>query len=1025
MPIPIHLRVHTQFSLLAGTASVRSLAEQAAEQGMKTLAITDHNALYGAVAFAKACRKAGVDPILGMTVRISATESGKHPAGVPADLVLLAKNPEGYRSLCRLSSLIQGNPQREEFIARGLGFDPLRDHHEGLICLSGGSRGWISRLLAGGEKRAAARYAGRLAELFRDNFYLALEIQKGESEAILQESIEIGARLGLETAAVQPVYCLDRNEVPSLRLLAAIEHNCTLEELPDSAQPDRGNPDVDLQWLSPEKLSKRFSAYPQALDGIARIAERCGPALPDGSPIWPALSLPPGKTPDQALAEKARAGLVEKYGSNPDPVTEKRLDSELAAIAMHGYAPLFLIVADIVRFAEESEIPTSTRGSVANSLVAYCSAITTVDPIEHDLYFERFLHPARIDMPDIDLDFCSRRRDEVLDYVRKTYGEERMALVATISTLRPRSAVRETAKAFGLNEDQVNDLAKTVPQRVRRRITQDEVLSHIRNPQWQQIVREAFKIEGQPHHLSVHPGGVVIAPGPITDVLPVQWARKGFLITQFDHKDVEALGLSKLDLLGIRALTVLADTVEWVRREQQPDFRLAQIPFDDPPTSDLISRGETIGVFQCESSGAQRTLRSLQARTVRDMAVANAFFKPGPSTGGMADTFVRRYRGEESPAYLHPSLEPILGVTRGVMIFQEQVLRIAREIAGLSWEQADRLRRGMSKFLPHEMDQIADEFVHGCMRSSDLRAAFTQPQADKLWAQIQAFAGYGFNQGHATAYAEVSYRSAYLKTHWPAEFLCARLADRGGYHHPVVYMAEAQRLGMQILPPHINISGARFTLTREEGGRANLWMGLDQVRDLGQSAIAQINHERNESPFLNLRDVLSRVALRDKEIEHLIQCGALEGMGPNRNALLKEMEQGRKAGSVNQMSFFDAAPQVEEETRAQIMAWESKLLGHPVSVTPLHLLASTPEHTPLRQLGEKSQRSISILGYRLPGWTGGESYFLSDGEGYIHVRSGSSQPKPSSWQAVHLQGHWQVEGKWLPRFQVERMKLLG
>ncbi|PKO23451.1 MAG: hypothetical protein CVU38_04040, partial [Chloroflexi bacterium HGW-Chloroflexi-1] len=721
-----HLEVHSHFTLLGATPAVADLAARAAADGLSHLALTDTNALYGALAFARACREVGVQPIIGMMV----TVEGPHPpapfpareegAGLPSlrrggvggevggrvggevggrvggevgnevgHLILLAKDPTGYRSLCRLSSLIQGNPDREAWAARGLDWETLRAHRDGLICLSGGRAGWIERYLRAGDLAAAQIYAGRLAGIFDENACLALEIHGPKDEAIAAEVAALGRRLGLPSAAVQPIYCMAPEDTPRLRLLAAIRENVRLKDGENLAPAPRGGAGRGerYHWLSPAEMAARFARFPGAVEMTGALAARCGPALPDGRPIWPALKLPQGQTPDATLTTQAEAGLVERYGPDPATETQARLAHELTAIARHGYAPLFLVVTDIVRFARGQEIPVSTRGSVANSLVAYCAGITTVDPIAHDLLFERFLSPARADAPDIDLDFCSRRRDEVLAYVREAYGAEHVALVGTVSTMQPQSAVREAGKAYGLDEATIKTLTALLPRRWRpdpRRRDQRtvaDVLETIPDPRHREVVRVAYELVGQPDHLSVHPGGVVITPGPLTDVLPVQWAPKRFLITQFDHGDVEALGLPKLDLLGIRALTVLADAAELVRRHHDPAFRLAQIPLDDPLTGDMLARGETIGVFQCESEGAQRTLRRLRARTVRDLAVANAFFKPGPATGGMADAFVRRYRGEERVTFLHPALAPILGPTKGVLIFQEQILRVATEIA--------------------------------------------------------------------------------------------------------------------------------------------------------------------------------------------------------------------------------------------------------------------------------------------------------------------------------------------------------
>jgi DNA polymerase III alpha subunit len=392
---------------------------------------------------------------------------------------------------------------------------------------------------------------------------------------------------------------------------------------------------------------------------------------------------------------------------------------------------------------------------------------------------------------------------------------------------------------------------------------------------------------GQPDHLSVHPGGVVITPGPLTDYVPIQMSPKGFFVTQYEHGDVARLGLPKIDLLGIRALTVLADSAELVRRFHDPSFRVENVPMDDPRTGQLLAGGDTIGVFQCESEGAQATLRKLQASTVRDLVVANAFFKPGPATGGMAAAFVRRYRGEEPISYLHPSLAGILGPTQGVLLFQEQVLRVATELAGLSWKQADQLRKGMSHFGAEQMAALRETFVAGCMRRPPVGPGLSASQAAMLWEQVVAFAGYGFNQGHATAYADVSYRSAYVKCHWPAAFLSARLADRGGFHHPAVYVAEARRLGITVRAPHINHSDMDFAY-EPAGSNGTLWMGLGQVRELTRNTVEQVMAERARRPFSGVQDMAARVALRRQEAIHLIQSGALDGLGRDRRALLAE-----------------------------------------------------------------------------------------------------------------------------------------
>jgi DNA polymerase III subunit alpha len=1038
-----HLWVQSHYSLLGGTAGVQALAAQAAANQLSHLALTDHNGLYGAVAFARACRAADVQPLIGMSINVAASlnEAVPYPEA-PGRLVLLATGPAGYRSLCRLSAELQGSHERQKRLAYGLTWDALKEYSRGLICLSGGRLGWLERYLRAGNQVAAGRYVGRLGGLYGDNCFLSLEIHRPEDEVIAQETVQLAGRFGLAAVVAQPVYTLTAAERPHLHLLAAIDHNCRLADVPPTALPAWGDPDTDWHWLSPAEIARRYAAFPGALDQVGQIAARCEPALPDGRRLWPVLDLPDGQKPEAALQQLAAAGLQARYGEAAEPTIESRLQQELTAINEQGYAPLFLVVADIVRYARQTAVPVSTRGSVANSLVAYCTGISSVDPIAHDLLFERFLNPDRADPPDIDLDFCSRRRDEILAYVREKYGAEQVALVSTINTFQPKSAVRETAKALELDERRITDLVRQLPRRLhpdprrRDRRTLVELAADLDDPQLADVLHAAQPLIDQPHHLSVHPGGLVITPGPLTDYVPVQWTAKQFLITQFDHRDVERLGLPKLDLLGIRALTVLAGAADLVRRDHDPNFRLEAIPSDDPATGEILARGETIGVFQCESAGAQRTLRQLQAQSVGDLAAANAFFKPGPATGGMAAAFIRRYRGQEEVAFLHPALEPILAPTQGILLFQEQILRVATEIAGLSWAEADHLRRGMSKFQAEEMATMQSRFITGCTRPAPDGPGLTAVQAETLWEQVIAFAGYGFNQGHATAYAGVSYHSAYLKAHYPAAFLAARLAYRGGFHHPAIYMAEAQRLGIEIRPPHVNHSDYGFALgqmmddgrwTLDDGRcvvngppsivhRPVLWMGLGQVRSLRRRSTEQIIARREERPFTSLRQLVERVSLQSKELTHLIQCGALDGLAQSRAALLAEAERMALSGSAGQMAFDFFQPAVTAETAADRLQWERRVLGLPVSVTPLALLPNLPDEC--KSLAEvcRSRGRVTFAGYRLPGRTGGRGFFLSDGRSYLVAQLDESLPIPRSWQPVVGNGRWQEDewgGGWL------------
>jgi DNA-directed DNA polymerase III PolC len=1050
-----HLHVHSHYTLLGGSASVAELVNRATAEGMKALTLTDTAVLIGAVQFNQACAKAGIQPLIGMTLPITALEGEMHlEPGTAGRLVLLATGPEGYRSLCRLSSAIQSSPERGELLRHGIPWNWLKENQTGLLCLDGGRMGWAERYLRAGNRQAAVRHASRLGGLFGEMGYLSIELHTPGDRAVAHELSSIGERFGLAPVAVQPVYCLQAADIPKLRLLAAIDHNCPLPDVPATALPALGDTAVFLHWQSPQTIAEKFADFPEAVARVGEIVRQCEGCLPDGRPIWPKLPLPAGKTAEETLAEQANTGLQERitYSAlrkEPDHALRTthyatRLQHELTAISQQGFAPLFLLVADITRFARETGVPVNTRGSVANSLVAYCLGITQVDPVEHDLLFERFLNPARANLPDIDLDFCSRRRDEVLHYIRKTYGAERVALVATISTMQPKSAVRETAKAYGYDEAGMKRLAAVVPAfwhpdpRRREEPSLDDVLGQLPDPRDQDVMRVAFTLVGQPHHLSIHPGGVVITPSPLTDFVPVQLAPKGFLTTQFDFRDAEAIGLPKMDLLGIRALTVLADTADLIRTHHDPNFDLAAIPLADEETAVTLTKAETIGVFQCESTGAQRTLRQLAAKSVRDLAIANAFFKPGPALGGMAQAFVRRYRGQEPVAYLHPALEPILRQTSGVLLFQEQILRIATEIAGLNWGEADRLRKGMSRFQAREMAAMKLRFVHGCQEVSGL----TAEQAETLWGQVEPFAGYGFNQGHATAYADISYRSAYLKTHYPAEFLCARLADHGGFHHPAIYIAEAQRLGIPVHPPHVNFSGWKFALgdigilgywdiaqypnIPISQSPYHLWMGLAQIRDLRHASIAAIVAGR---PYHNLRDLLSKVLLQNKEVAHLIQCGALDGLGESRAALLAEAAEIGRAGSARQMAFaFGLGTAVPPEPLAQRLEWESHLLGWPVSANPIALVKEqTADDVPLRYVHRLHNQKTTIAGTRLPGWTGGKGFYFGDGDDFIVVKTVRGlNHKVERWQPIRLTGIWREDewgNGWFEAEQVEKLEM--
>ncbi len=1006
-----HLRVHSHYSLLQATPSIPALVERAKADGLPALALADHTVMYGAIQFAHACHKAGIMPILGLSIPLAL-----NPAQPPSAITLLAVNSVGYRSLCAISSWFQGTPNRQKRCRQGIPLDQLRSlqsHQDGLLCFLGGRHSWVTQLLRQNDLPAASRYLGQMGGIFDDRCYFSLE-RHPNAESDIDKTIEAAAislanRFGLPLIAAQPIYILEPGDMELLPLLAAVDRNCRLEKLPADALPHRGVAGIDLHWLSAAEVAQRFSDLPEAIENIAGVINQVEPAIPDGRPLWPQLDLPLRQSAEYTLSAQAQAGFKARYLNAVD--SNNRLNKELDIINNSGFAPLFLIVADLARYARQQQIPHNTRGSVANSLVAYCLGITNVDPLVHDLLFERFLNPARQTLPDIDLDFCSQLRDEILHYLRQKYGAERVALVGAMNHMKRKGAVREVGKALGVDNAGIKRLIKQLPRqwspdpRRRDKRTLLDLLSDIDDEIERKTIRFAHRLIGQPHHLSLHPGGTIIAPEKLTNYIPLQWTPKGFNCAQYDFRDIESVGLPKIDLLGIRALTVLQSAAELVCRHYDPQFAIDGIPLDDQKTGEMLSHGDSIGVFQCESSGAQRTLRQLQARTVTDLAVANAFFKPGPATGGMAAAFIQRYRGEAPTAYLHPSLKPILQHTKGAIIFQEQILRIATEVAGLSWGQADQLRKGMSKFDATAMNAMQAHFIDGCHNKSGL----TPAEAEQLWEQVIPFAGYGFNQGHATAYAELSYRMAYLKAHYPAPFLCARLRNYGGFHHPAIYVAEARRLDMAVKPPHINISLRHFTLTHQNE-ILTLWMGLNQVRDLRRRTIAGILAERKITPFTSLKDFRLRVDARKKELRHLIQCGALDGLGESRAAMLAEA--GQTPGN-GQLGFDFLAPaKAPAETLEQQLLWERHLLGFPVSANPIAAQKGKAwaNIAPIAHLRSNIRKRVVIAGVRLPGWTGGKGFFFGDGDDFIRV-VGIADAKIKSWQPHQLKGRYLID-KW-------------
>lgn len=973
----IHLHVHSHYSFLEGVVSPADLVKAAAANSMSALALTDHNVLTGAIEFYDACLSASIRPILGLELTTST------PFGVDT-LTLLAMNMNGWGNICRMSSALQTDPKHNP--SRGLPLDIVSQHSSDLICLVGGTI--IGREL----NDVAAQYLQQLKTSFADRLYIELRQHTEEDKPPVSRLATLATKLSLPIVAAHNIFYLTADQADLQQTLTAIRLNKPRHDLsPDEIAPP------DSRFLSASEMLSRFNDHPAALAATHEIAERCQLRLPLGVQHYPEITLPDGLTAIEVLRQKSFDGAKRFYGS-VTPEIETRLNHELTVIGEKGYAPLFLIMEEILGYARKTGVPTASRGSASSSLVAHCLGVTTPDPIRLNLYFERFLNPARSTPPDIDTDLCSRRRDRVIQHVYEQYGEDRVAMVCTINRFRERSAMREVAKAYGLAPKEVTALTDLMPYRwygpPNKQATSPfaEVAQHYTSPTHQRIFRDAQAILGLPRHLSIHPGGVVITPGAMTDLVPTLLSTKGIVITQFDLDSIERMGLVKIDLLGIRGLTVLGDVAETISRQQSSAKRsstldiLDSIPLDDPLTKESVRAGRTIGCFQIESPGMRATLKEINASTVDDIMVALALYRPGPLTGGLKDSFVRRHLKQESVQHLHPALAPLLDDTYGVILYQEQVLRIAHDLAGLSLAEADLLRRAMSHFDPgKQMQTLKEKFSDGAYKHNDVPPHI----AERVWELMAAFAGYGFPKAHAASYALVAWRAAWCKVHHPAEFMAAVLANWGGYYSQRVYLTEARRMGLAVRPPHINYSQRQFTV-RYIDDKPNLFMGLDQVHELTRNTQQRITRER---PFHSLNDFLSKVDPRSQEVKYLIQVGALEGLG-TIPSLLRQIEKGGwQRGQIALFEMNDTTGgdwTLEEKVQAQ-----EELLGASIVAHPLELMSAkiseTGALTTVAAAGRVGQR-VRVAGmrqiWRRTSTTRGDYiYFMSleDLEGMLDV----------------------------------------
>jgi len=933
----VELHCHTNYSILDGASHPEELLDRAQELGMDRLAVTDHDGLYGAVRFWRGARERGIKPIVGAEL----TLDGQY------HLTLLARDNTGYSNLSRLISHAQLTHSKGQ---ASLPFTALAQHKEGLICLSGCPRGEIASHLLAGRRREALAVGRRYLDLFgRENFWIELQRHLlPEDQRLTGRLVELADHLNVGFVASNDVHYARRERHRLHDVLTCIANHTTLDEAGSLLRPNS-----EYYLKSVQEMEELFSHLPEALANTRAIAEQCDVDLNFSAHRLPPFELPPGETASSYLRRLCLEGIGRKYKS----VTEKvlrQLDHELEVIERTQLAEYFLIVWDICRYAHERGIPAQGRGSAANSVVAYLLDITRVDPIAHNLLFERFLSEEANTMPDIDVDFSTDHREEVISYVYDKYGEEHTAMVCNVVTFRARSAVRDVGKALGFPLPLLDQVAKALD--TRKATAVEEELERVNGfadkteyLPWRQLIELCREIDSFPRHLSIHVGGMIITAKPLVEIAPLERATMpGRVVVQFNKDDVEDLGLIKIDLLALRTLSLVYEALELIREHRGVELDLESIPLDDPVVYEMLCRADTIGTFQVESRAQAQTLPRMRPQKFEDIVVEVALIRPGPLQGNMVHPYLQRRAGLEEVTYLHPALEPALGETMGVIIFQEQILKVAMAIAGFTPGEADQLRRAMSRSRSHEaMEKLRGRFVAGA-----LAKGLDENAAQGVFDQLAGFAEFGFCKSHAAAFARTAYETLYLKAHYPAEFYCALLnAQPMGFYSPAVVVGDAKRHGVKILPVDVNRSEARCIV--EDG---HLRLGFSYVDGLGEASLEVLEEARSDGPYYSLRDFCRRTRLARRVVENLIMVGAMDGWGKARRDLVWEL------GTIRyEEGEMDLSPPLEEIDLPQLspddeIRMEYGILGLPVGDQIISLYRPRLEKLSVLKSGELERK---------------------------------------------------------------------
>ncbi|HXM18924.1 MAG TPA: DNA polymerase III subunit alpha [Candidatus Tumulicola sp.] len=972
----VHLHVHSEYSLLDGACRIADLVQAAAEFGMPALALTDHGVLYGALEFYFAAKAKGIKPIIGCEMYVAPRGHRDRSARDEYHLTVLASNKAGYQNLMKLVSagFLDGYYYKPR-----VDLELLARHHEGLIVLSGCLGGGVQQHLMRDEVDSARQMIRDYQAIFGDRYFLELHNHSSAAEDKVRSALlQLSGELGVRAAATNDSHYLGKDDAPAHDVLLCIGTGRMVSD------KDRLRFDGDdFYFKSAEQMRELFAGSPDACDATEDIARAVDFDLESKSFALPKFPVPPDAGDEAVYLHRLCVdGLAARYGS-PTPVHLERLEYELGVINRMGYASYFLIVWDFIRYARESGIPVGPgRGSAAGSIVAYALRISDVDPLRYNLFFERFLNPERISMPDIDTDFCFERRDEVIAYVREKYGADRVSQIVTFGTMAARAAVRDVGRVMGHPLGDVDRIAKLIPNVPTNPVSIRQAIDNVpelkliyqRDPRAHELLETAMRVEGLARHASTHAAGVVIAPGPVTDYAPLVKLGENDVNTQYSMDWVEKVGLLKMDFLGLRTLTVIDRASAEIRRTGGSGFEIENIALDDPKTYALLSAGHTTGVFQLESAGMRRYIAELKPTCIEDLIAMVALYRPGPMD--WINDFIAGKHGRRRITYLHPKLEPILAETYGVGVYQEQIMQMCRDLAGYTAGQADEMRKVIGKKIKEKIPIERRKFIDGCVGNG-----MEQPLAERIWQFIEPFAGYGFNKAHSVCYGLLAYRTAWLKANHPLAFMAALLTSvKNNADKVSEYLAECTTIGVHILAPDVNESNTDFTVAGDA-----LRFGLGAVRNVGEGAIKELIALREERRFTSLAEVCARADSRQvnrRVLESLIKAGALDELGSSRAALLAGLDAAIDYGQkltqereLGQTSLFGgeggaplpppALPSEPEAPVAVRLAQEKEAIGVYISGHPLadkaEELSRKATHT-VGSLKELPEDALAVVG---------------------------------------------------------------